>query len=459
MLQQNNKLPEIKDATLGRANVSKLGDKHLIALVIKDRVSSLTQAELLKEALHSLLDVAIELNLQTISICKGDVDSTSWEVVRKYIRSIFCDSPTKIIVCSNQIVTPDEQDRQRIIVENHSTAIGGHKGATKTFERIRHNYFWPRMKRDIQSFIQGCRDCQLKKLVRVKTRQPMILTDTPGTAFDKISMDIMGPLPSTQTGNTYILTIQDLLTKYSLAIPLKQATAIDIAEAFTNEFICTYGAPQAILTDQGANFISSLMRGIARKFRITQYRTSAYRPQSNGSIERSHHVLWEYLKQFTDRNHEWDEHIRLAMFSYNTSVHEGTRYTPHELVFGKTARAPSSDPPINETEMNVSYSQYLTALFDKIRNTQAIARENLDRSKLRSKYYYDKKINPYAFKRGDNVYLLREPSKGKLGDQYSGPYRIIEKLPNNNVKIALSREKSKIVHENKLKIAKPHHTL
>ena len=42
----------------------------------------------------------------------------------------------------------------------------------------------------------------------------MILTDTPETAFDKIAMDIVGPLPITENGNQYILTIQDLLTKF-----------------------------------------------------------------------------------------------------------------------------------------------------------------------------------------------------------------------------------------------------
>ncbi|KAL6419799.1 hypothetical protein ACFW04_011187 [Cataglyphis niger] len=138
------------------------------------------------------------------------------------------------------------------------------------------------------------RDNLLKKLVRVKTKQPMVLTDTPDSAFDKVSMDIMGPLPTTRSGNNYILTIQDLLTKYSLALPLKHAGAIDVADAFTNEFICTFGAPKAILTDQGSHFLNSLMRNVARKFKIRHFRTTAYRPQSNGSVERSHQVLWEY---------------------------------------------------------------------------------------------------------------------------------------------------------------------
>jgi len=72
------------------------------------------------------------------------------------------------------------------------------------------------MKTDIQNFIRKCKQCQLKKLIRVKTKQPMIIMDTPGAAFDKVALDIMGPLPITLEGNQYILTIQDLLTKYSL---------------------------------------------------------------------------------------------------------------------------------------------------------------------------------------------------------------------------------------------------
>lgn len=56
------------------------------------------------------------------------------------------------------------------------------------------------------------------------------------------------------------------------------------------------------------------------------------------------------------------------------------------------------------------------------------------------------------------MYILKEPRKGKLGDQYYGPFPIIEKLNNHNVKLAISRNKVRIVHEDKLKISRdPHH--
>jgi len=66
-------------------------------------------------------------------------------------------------------------------------------------------------------------------------------------AFDKVSMDIVGPLPTIESGHSipYILTIQDLLTKYSIAIPFKQATSTGITEAFVEKFINPYTVPKA----------------------------------------------------------------------------------------------------------------------------------------------------------------------------------------------------------------------
>jgi len=442
-------LPQIRDTTLGRARPTPYKGKNIITLTVKDRVSNLIEREILNESIHSLLDVVKELDLQTLSICDGDVGTVPWESVRRQISNTLSATGVTITVCRNEISIPSLDVRQEILYENHASAIGGHKGIAKTYRRIREKYYWPKMKVDIQTYIQNCRNCQLKKLVRRKTKQPMVLTDTPDAAFDKISMDIMGPLPTSHDGKTYILTIQDLLTKFSLAIPLENAGAIDVADAFVNEFISTFGAPKALLTDQGSHFINSLMKAIARRFRISKYTTTAYRPQTNGSIERSHHVLWEYLKQVITDKRDWSSHLKLACFSYNTSVHEGTQYTPHELVFGKVARTPTHEV-LPEDISNESYTDYLTKLYNQIRDTQEAARGNLERAKLRAKRYYDKKVNPRSFKVGDEAYLLKEPTH-KLGDQYTGPYRIIEVLRNNNVRIKISNRLARTVHTDKLK--------
>ena len=65
----------------------------------------------------------------------------------------------------------------------------------------------------------------------------MVITDIPTTAFEKLSMDIVGQLPETKSGNLYILTIHDNFTKCSLAIPLPNQQASTIADAFVKKFI------------------------------------------------------------------------------------------------------------------------------------------------------------------------------------------------------------------------------
>ena len=152
------------------------------------------------------------------------------------------------------------------------------------------------MKSDIQKYIQQCLQCQLKKLVRVKTKNPMIITDTPGIASWKISMDIVVKLPITSSQNQYILTIQANFTKYSLAFPLPSNQASTIADAFLKKFICIYGSPKAVLTDQGTDFLSNLMRKMAKRFRIRQFKTTVYHRHWNEALERSHHALKEYEK-------------------------------------------------------------------------------------------------------------------------------------------------------------------
>jgi len=170
-------------------------------------------------------------------------------------------------------------------------------------------------------------------------------------------MDIVGPLPKTERSNEYILTLQDQLTKFCMGVPLPNQTSETIAEAFVDRFICVLGALKAILTDQRRNFISDLMKKIAKIFRIRKFHTTAFHPQTtngslershhpqttNGSLERSHHALEECLKQYASDQKQWDKWISLAVFNYNTSVHEATKHIPYELVFGKIARISSNE--------------------------------------------------------------------------------------------------------------------
>ena len=74
-----------------------------------------------------------------------------------------------------------------------------------------------------------CRKCQENKLVRIKNRQTMRITDSPTQPFEKIQTDIVGPLPETESGTKYIPTIQENFSKYSDAIPLPLVKSIAVS--------------------------------------------------------------------------------------------------------------------------------------------------------------------------------------------------------------------------------------
>jgi len=79
-------------------------------------------------------------------------------------------------------------------------------------------------------------------------------------------------------------------------------------------------------------------------------------------------VLIEYLKTQITRESEWNEHIPFAIFSYNTTVHESTKYSPFQLVFGRLPKTSASNPPLEENT-DITYTQYLTDLFNNLQDT------------------------------------------------------------------------------------------
>jgi transposase InsO family protein len=184
---------------------------------------------------------------------------------------------------------PDERDadmKAKILQENHDSILG-HRGMNKTYEAIRRHYQWPKMKREVEEYVKRCTKCQLNKALRPRGRTPIEITTTAKQPFERCALDIVGPLTETTFGNKYILTFQDDLSKYLMAVPIPQQDAETIAKAFVLNVVLKFGAPAQILTDQGSNFLSDLFRNVCRLLRIKKVQTTAFHPESNGTLERS----------------------------------------------------------------------------------------------------------------------------------------------------------------------------
>jgi transposase InsO family protein len=128
--------------------------------------------------------------------------------------------------------------------------------------------------------------------------------------LDAIAIDIMAPLPVTENGNQYIMVVGDYFSKWTEAYPLPMHTALIVADKLVTEFICRYGAPLRIHTDQGRGFESHLFAELCNLLEITKSRTTPYRPQSDGMIELFNRTLQQMLAMFVNENHnDWDHHL------------------------------------------------------------------------------------------------------------------------------------------------------
>lgn len=237
----------------------------------------------------------------------------------------------------------DKESKATILYEYYDSPIGGHRGMNKTCREIRKKYEWPNMKREIEQYVKRCKSCQLNKTLSPRRKAPMEITTTVSRPFERCALDIVGPTDVTNKGNKYILTFQDDLTKFVVAIPIPTQDAETVAREFVQNVVLKYGIPETILTDQGANFLSELFANVCKLLQIRKIQTTAFHPESNGSLEREHKVLVEYLRHYiAEDQRDWDEWVAYATYLYNITTPRATGYSPFELLFGYRARIPTA---------------------------------------------------------------------------------------------------------------------
>ena len=183
------------------------------------------------------------------------LEEFDYEVVYKpEVRNTNADALSRITMTRISPVVENsseltKEERRKILQEFHEQPTGGHLGMNRNFERIKLYTFWPGMKQEIEDHIKHCDICQKNKIMQRKTKLPLQITDTPEVVSQNCSMDIVGPLRQTSEGNKYLLTFQDELSKYTMAVPIPQGDASIIASVFVEQIILKFGIPQVLLTD------------------------------------------------------------------------------------------------------------------------------------------------------------------------------------------------------------------
>src|SRR3569832_421047 len=178
-------------------------------------------------------------------------------------------------------------------------------------------------------FCLACDKCQRNKATTHPVKANLFpITDIKGP-FDKIGMDCMGPLTQTSRRNRFILVFVDYFTKYTEAIALKDITANNIASAFIHLIVCRHGSPRTIISDQGTNFLSTIMRETTNLCGTKHIFSAAYHPDTNGEVERMNNTLATRLRMYVNEgHHDWDTYLPYATKADKTQEKNSKEETP-----------------------------------------------------------------------------------------------------------------------------------
>ncbi|KAJ1159255.1 hypothetical protein NDU88_011923 [Pleurodeles waltl] len=204
------------------------------------------------------------------------MDATKYKQILNYIRrNVYPDDFTKIMkhglrrLSKNFTIDGDklffvgkgkkaqviigEEFAKQIFHQFHSSLIGGHSGITKTKKSIGSRFYWPNMTVGIEQWIKECDCCQKEQpALRISSElKPIKVKEV----WELLGVDLIGPLPTTPTGNKYILTATDYFSKWVEAFPLKTKTAAEVASRLLSMYL-RHGSPKRVLSDQGRDFVN-----------------------------------------------------------------------------------------------------------------------------------------------------------------------------------------------------------
>ncbi|KRX23801.1 Transposon Ty3-G Gag-Pol polyprotein [Trichinella nelsoni] len=204
-----------------------------------------------------------------------------------------------------------------ILTAIHNQPTGGHLGVAKTLAKVRQRYYWPQQREDAEYWCRACQTCAARAIPTRKLQAPMQLQPV-SHPFQRVAMDLVGPLETTRSGNRYTLVVCDYFSKWPDAFNLPNAEARTVATAL------------------GRNFESELVKEVCQLFGVTKARATAYHPQSDGLVERMNRTLLDMLaKAPIDHPKDWDAHLVRVLLAYLTSVQCTTGATPSLVVFGR----------------------------------------------------------------------------------------------------------------------------
>jgi len=249
--------------------------------------------------------------------------------------------------------------------------------------------------------------------------------------------------------------VADYFSKWTEAYALPNQGAVTVAETLIHQWICRYGVPGELHSDQGRNFESSVFYSVCEALGIKKTRTTALHPQSDGMVERMNRTLVNYLeKVVSDHQRDWDQHIPFFLLAYRSAVHESTGQTPASIVFGRQLRLPCDLQFGLKPGTDVTGEDYVSQLRERLHETHERVRQRIGLASTKMKTFYDRQAAEGGYSTGDLVWLFnpkrRKGLSPKLQHAWEGPFEVVKRINDVIYRVKKPGGKRRVVHYNRM---------
>ena len=250
--------------------------------------------------------------------------------------------------------------RRQVINNRHEQA--GHAQSARILYHIQQCYVWPGMVAEVKNVISRCGTCRM--FISQKEHVHLNRMPEANFPFQIISVDLVGPLPRSQFGHTYLFTLICHLTCWADVFPIAHKTGETISKILADRYFPQYGIPEIMISDNGKEFANEEVESLLKQFGVKHNFTTPYHPRSNGKIERLNKTFKSILKKLMfSAKTNWEQQIGPALMAYRNTFHTSAGFTPFQALYGRTGRCPrqvSHGISNDQERMQTLYSTWKT---------------------------------------------------------------------------------------------------
>ena len=339
-----------------------------------------------------------------------------------------------IIVC---IAIPAKLE-DRAIRLAHDQITSAHLGVQRTITKLRYNYDFPDLDKKARKIVGSCETC-LQYNGRLPRPVPSRKYPIPDKPFERIAMDLLGPLPITERGNQYIMVVSDFLTRFVLLFALPNKQSDGIAEALRVVF-ATYGTPLALLSDNANEFCSQAIAKLCNMHGVNKYEITPYHPASNGLVERQNVRILRILRIYTGRlnTYNWDVFIPEMMCAMNSTLNASIGDTPFYALYHYDRRDLFDANRSRNERPCYNFDDYMALMENRARQVFDHIKMELEKQANEYLTRQAKGAKERKLKIGQRVYCKHIPKVGesrKLAPKFVGPCVVLEQIKATTYKV------------------------